>query len=568
MNIKELKKLKVNTEVNDLFGWVNTVRDHGGLTFIDLRDYDSFIQLVIDDNVSEIEKIRSEFYISISGIYKKREPGLENKKQEFGNYEIQVTNLYIVNKSKTLPFQIEDNIETDESIRLKYRYLDLRRNEMKQNILARSKVFKSIRNVMNELNVLEIDTPTLIKSTPEGAKDFLVPSRKNPGTFYALPQSPQMYKQLFMMSGFPNYYQIAKCYRDEDSRKDRQPEFTQLDLEFSNANPNLVKNNVENIVKSIFSEAFDIKLNSSFPSLSFHDAINLYGTDKPDLRIKETIKDATNVFSNSEVSFIKDSLDSSGVFKYLFTPKILTRKEIDNFDSLAKELGSNGVGWIKYENQNFSGPLAKHMSDDELAFVSALGEGTFLFQVGNLLDISKTMDLLRTKLFEKSEKEEHVFLWVEDFPYFEIENNVLQPSHHPFTAPQNLDDFENNPIEAIALHYDLVLNGVELGSGSQRINNPDLQTLVLKKWGLSDSEIENRFGWFIEALSYGTPQHAGFAIGIDRLVAEVMKQHSIRDVIPFPKTQSGMDPLTDAPTTLDADLLEEYSLKVIDNNEK
>jgi len=568
MNIKELRNLNTNTEVNDLFGWVNTVRDHGGLTFIDLRDYDSFIQLVIDDNVSEIEKIRSEFYISISGIYKKREPGLENKKQEFGNYEIQVTNLYIVNKSKTLPFQIEDNIETDESIRLKYRYLDLRRNEMKQNILARSKVFKSIRNVMNELNVLEIDTPTLIKSTPEGAKDFLVPSRKNPGTFYALPQSPQMYKQLFMMSGFPNYYQIAKCYRDEDSRKDRQPEFTQLDLEFSNANPNLVKNNVENIVKSIFSEAFDIKLNSSFPSLSFHDAINLYGTDKPDLRIKETIKDATNVFSNSEVSFIKDSLDSSGVFKYLFTPKILTRKEIDNFDSLAKELGSNGVGWIKYENQNFSGPLAKHMSDDELAFVSALGEGTFLFQVGNLLDISKTMDLLRTKLFEKSEKEEHVFLWVEDFPYFEIENNVLQPSHHPFTAPQNLDDFENNPIEAIALHYDLVLNGVELGSGSQRINNPDLQTLVLKKWGLSDSEIENRFGWFIEALSYGTPQHAGFAIGIDRLVAEVMKQHSIRDVIPFPKTQSGMDPLTDAPTTLDADLLEEYSLKVIDNNEK
>ncbi len=568
MNIKELRNLNTNTEVNDLFGWVNTVRDHGGLTFIDLRDYDSFIQLVIDDNVSEIEKIRSEFYISISGIYKKREPGLENKKQEFGNYEIQVTNLYIVNKSKTLPFQIEDNIETDESIRLKYRYLDLRRNEMKQNILARSKVFKSIRNVMNELNVLEIDTPTLIKSTPEGAKDFLVPSRKNPGTFYALPQSPQMYKQLFMMSGFPNYYQIAKCYRDEDSRKDRQPEFTQLDLEFSNANPNLVKNNVENIVKSIFSEAFDIKLNSSFPSLSFHDAINLYGTDKPDLRIKETIKDATNVFSNSKVSFIKDSLDSSGVFKYLFTPKILTRKEIDNFDSLAKELGSNGLGWIKYENQNFSGPLAKHMNDDELAFVSALGEGTFLFQVGNLLDISKTMDLLRTKLFEKSEKEEHVFLWVEDFPYFEIENNVLQPSHHPFTAPQNLDDFENNPIEAIALHYDLVLNGVELGSGSQRINNPDLQTLVLKKWGLSDSEIENRFGWFIEALSYGTPQHAGFAIGIDRLVAEVMKQHSIRDVIPFPKTQSGMDPLTDAPTTLDADLLEEYSLKVIDNNEK
>jgi len=324
---------------------------------------------------------------------------------------------------------------------------------------------------------------------------------------------------------------------------------------------------LKKIIKSIFSEAFDIKINSSFPSLSFHDAVNLYGTDKPDLRIKETINDATNVFSNSNVSFIKDSIDNSGVFKYLFTPKNLTRKEIDNFDALSKELGSNGLGWIKFENQNFSGPLTKHMSDDELSFVSSLGEGTFLFQVGNLLDISKTMDMLRTKLYERSEKEEHVFLWVEDFPYFEIENNVLQPSHHPFTAPQNVNDFEKNPIEAIALHYDLVLNGVELGSGSQRINNPDLQTLVLKKWGLSDSEIENRFGWFIEALSYGTPQHAGFAIGIDRLVAEVMKQNSIRDVIPFPKTQSGMDPLTDAPTALDADLLEEYNLKVIDENE-
>ena len=568
MNIKELKNIKNDTLVENLTGWVDTIRDHGGLTFIDLRDYESFIQLIIDKKLIDELKIKNEFYISVTGVFKNRDENLINKKQEFGTYEIHVKEINIINKSKNLPFQIEDGIETDESIRLKYRYLDLRRNEMKQNILARSKVFKSIRNVMNNLNILEIDTPTLIKSTPEGAKDFLVPSRKNPGTFYALPQSPQMYKQLFMMSGFPNYYQIAKCYRDEDSRKDRQPEFTQLDLEFSNSNPKIVKEKLEIIVQHIFAEAFDLKINIPFKSLSFTEAINLYGTDKPDLRITETINDATDIFINTSITFVKDSINNSGVFKYLFTQNILSRKEIDELEIQSKELGSNGLGWIKSENNELTGPLVKFLNEQESSFIKSFGKGTFLFQVGNLNDISKTMDFLRTTLFSKTEQNEHIFLWIEDFPYFEIDNGILQPSHHPFTSPNNIHEFENNPLEALALHYDLVLNGVELGSGSQRINNPDLQTLVLKKWGLSEDEIQNRFGWFIEALSYGTPEHAGFAIGIDRLVAEVMRQPSIRDVIPFPKTQSGMDPLTDAPTKLDKELLKEYNIKVIEDNEQ
>jgi aspartyl-tRNA synthetase len=434
---------------------------------------------------------------------------------------------------------------------------------MKQNILARSKTFKSIRNIMNSLKIDEIDTPTLIKSTPEGAKDFLVPSRKSPGSFYALPQSPQMYKQLFMMSGFPNYYQIAKCYRDEDSRKDRQPEFTQLDLEFSNANPDIVKENIENIVKHIFDEAFDIKINTPFKSITYADSMALYGTDKPDLRIKETITDDTEAFENTEIKFIQESIRNNGNVLSLHTDKTLSRKDIDRLDQLLKDAGSNGLGWFKILDEELSGPLVKFLTQPEREYILSKGDGILLFQSGEFNEICKFMDILRRDVFIIENSELPNFIWVEDFPFFEIEDGVLQPSHHPFTAPKDIDVFKNNPDKSIALHYDLVLNGVELGSGSQRINSPDIQRLVLEKWGLSAEEIENRFGWFIEALSYGTPQHAGFAIGIDRLVAEILKQPSIRDVIPFPKTQSGMDPLTDAPTAINEHDLTDYNLRYI-----
>jgi len=561
--IKELSNIENGTAIKDLYGWVDSIRDHGGLTFVDLRDFDSKIQLVFDKESTIETNLKNEYYIQISGVFSKRDDALVNKKTPFGEYEILIDSLMVINESKTLPFQIEDGIDTDESIRLKYRYLDLRRTEMKQNIVARSKTFKSIRNIMNKLDILEIDTPTLIKSTPEGAKDFLVPSRKSPGSFYALPQSPQMYKQLFMMSGFPNYYQIAKCYRDEDSRKDRQPEFTQLDLEFSNGNPKLVKKNIEIIVQHIFDEAFDLKIKLPFKTITYKEAMTLYGTDKPDLRITETIDDISEVFVNTEINFIKEIIKNGGSVLSLHSDINYSRKDIDLLDESIKSLGSNGLGWFKILDNELSGPLAKLLLPEEKEELLKFGNGILVFQAGDLYEIGKYMDVLRRNLFANKAEDITSFLWVEDFPYFEIENDVLQPSHHPFTAPKDTSNFKQNPNDSIALHYDLVLNGVELGSGSQRINNPDLQRLVLEKWGLSNEDIESRFGWFIEALSYGTPQHAGFAIGIDRLVTEILKQPSIRDVIPFPKTQSGMDPLTDAPSAIDEDDLVEYNLRYV-----
>ena len=567
MNIKDLENLKDGQQVIELTGWVDNIRDHGGLTFVDLRDFTGLIQLVFDKSGDVDTKLKNEFYISINGSFKKRDEALINDKILFGDYEIEVTDLIIINQSKTLPFQIEDSIETDENIRLKYRYLDLRRQPMKVNIMTRSNTFKSIRSIMNQLNIFEIDTPTLIKSTPEGAKDFLVPSRKSPSNFYALPQSPQMYKQLFMMSGFPNYYQIAKCYRDEDSRKDRQPEFTQLDLEFSDASPELVKSKVEEIVKFVFSDAYDCKIKTPFNTLTYEEAINFYGTDKPDLRIEEKIFDITDIFTDTSINFLNDILSSQGSVKALHTKELLTRKQIDDLDTEIKELGSNGLGWFKIEDTNISGPLAKLLNDNEKSKLLSYGSGTLLFQAGIIKEIANFLDVIRRTVFQPLNNDVYSFVWIEDFPFFEVEDGELQPSHHPFTSPKSNEIFKDDPTNATALHYDLVLNGVELGSGSQRINNPEIQTLVLEKWGLSKEEISERFGWFIEALSYGTPVHAGFAIGIDRLIAEVLNQPSIRDVIPFPKTQSGLDPLTNAPANIEEEVLEEYNLKYINKDE-
>ena len=567
MNINELVNSKNDALIENLTGWVDSIRDHGGLTFVDLRDFTGTVQLVFDKSGEVDTKLKNEYYISINGLFKKRDKELVNNKIFLGDVEVEVTELKVINVSKTLPFQIEKDIDTDENIRLKYRYLDLRREPMKVNIMTRSNTFKSIRSVMNDLNIFEIDTPTLIKSTPEGAKDFLVPSRKSPSNFYALPQSPQMYKQLFMMAGFPNYYQIAKCYRDEDSRKDRQPEFTQLDLEFSDANPSLVKSNIEKIVKFVFSDAYDCKIETPFKSISYNDSMNLYGTDKPDMRITETLNDITDFFYDTEINFLKDILKNGGLIKALHTEELLTRKQIDALDTDIKEMGSNGLGWFKIDNKELTGPLAKLLKESEKSEILKLGSGTLLFQAGDLHSIAQYLDFIRRTIFKPSLNDMYSFVWIEDFPFFEYEDGKLQPSHHPFTSPKNNETFKNDPINAIALHYDLVLNGVELGSGSQRINNPDMQKLVLQKWGLSEEEIEERFGWFIEALSYGTPVHAGFAIGIDRLVAEVLKQPSIRDVIPFPKTQSGLDPLTNAPANIDEIVLEEYNLKYINKDE-
>ncbi len=567
MKILEISSYNVGDEITDLRGWVNTVRHHGGLLFFDLRDYNSTIQIVTD-KPDDFLNVKNEFYLSITGTLSKRETENINTSTRFGEYEIDLKSLIIISESKTLPFQIEDSIEVDEVIRLKYRYLDLRRDTMRQNMQYRSDTFKAIRDYMNTCGINELDTPTLIKSTPEGAKDFLVPSRKSQGKFYALPQSPQMYKQLFMLSGMENYYQIAKCYRDEDSRKDRQPEFTQLDLEISNADPETVQKIIEETVKYVLKNVYDIELNDPFIKLSYDESINKYGTDKPDLRISTTIQDFTDIFENTEISFISDAIQKGNPVKGFVLNKILTRSEIDALDQEVKELGSPGLGWFKIADNSISGPLSKIINSKENAKLSEYKDSTIIFQAGDIKKISPILDYLRTKLFTYDAIDEYIFAWIDNFPYFEYEDNELQPSHHPFTSPVDTELFIKNPESSKALHYDLVLNGIELGSGSQRINNPSIQKEVLSKWGLSNSDIEERFGWFIEALSYGSPQHAGFAIGLDRFIAEMTKSSSIREVIPFPKTQSGLDPLTDAPAEINKADLKEYGIILdIEDNE-
>tara|TARA_B100001093_G_scaffold77482_1_gene68544 strand:+ start:8646 stop:10346 length:1701 start_codon:yes stop_codon:yes gene_type:complete len=561
MNISELNKLDTNTEVTKVTGWVHSVRDHGNLIFIELRDADSKIQLVLDAEKVDLDTFKSEYYISVDGVFLQRESEMINASVPLGKFEINVQNFKILSKSKTLPFQLDDSMDTDENIRLKYRYLDLRREDMKNNIIKRSETFRSIRNSMNDLGFLELDTPTLTKSTPEGAKDFLVPSRKQNGAFYALPQSPQMYKQLFMISGFNKYYQIAKCYRDEDSRKDRQPEFTQLDLEILNGSPQIVREITESVVKNLLDEVYQVKVDTPFIDMTYDESINKYGTDKPDLRIKNTIEDYTEIFQNTEIKFIKSAIDKNGFVKGFFIKEILSRSKIDELDELVKNNRSNGLGWFKIENNEVSGPLSKVISDKEATDIAKFGNGMLIFQSGND-EMYPILDVLRRSLFEKDDSIN--FLWIYDFPYFEVEDGNIQPSHHPFTSPKDLDSFIDDPTSAKALHYDLVLNGSELGSGSQRINDPSIQTKVLEMWGLSESEINSRFGWFVEALSYGTPQHAGIALGIDRFVAVMLNSDSIRDVIPFPKTQSGLDPLTSAPTIIDENELIEYNLKYIE----
>jgi len=561
MNISELKNKATNSEVTNLMGWVSSVRDHGNLIFIELRDTDSRIQLVLDAEKVELDTFKSEYYISIDGEFIKRDPAMINESQAFGEFEINVKNFNILSKSKTLPFQLDDSVDTEENIRLQYRYLDLRREDMKKNIITRSETFKSIRGTMNELGFLELDTPTLTKSTPEGAKDFLVPSRKQNGAFYALPQSPQMYKQLFMVSGFDKYYQIAKCYRDEDSRKDRQPEFTQLDLEISNGSPEIVREVTESIVKNLLTDVFEFDVEIPFIDMTYDEAINTYGTDKPDLRIKNKIKDFTNIFKKTEIKFIKSALENNGFVKGFVTEDILSRSQIDELDEIVKENGSSGLGWFKIENNEVTGPLSKIITDEEKNEILQLGEGMLIFQSGTK-EIYPILDILRRSIFKPDDTLN--FLWIYDFPYFETEDGEIQPSHHPFTSPKDVTSFVEDPTSSKALHYDLVLNGSELGSGSQRINDPSIQTKVLEMWGLSDNDIKNRFGWFIEALSYGTPQHAGIALGIDRFVAVMLNTDSIRDVIPFPKTQSGLDPLTGAPSVIFENELTEYNLKYIE----
>ncbi|MBT8213111.1 MAG: aspartate--tRNA ligase, partial [Acidimicrobiia bacterium] len=473
--------------------------------------------------------------------------------------------LEVLSPAAPLPFQFGDTV--DEARRLQYRYLDLRRPEMSDNIVARSKAIAAMRRTMDELEFLEVETPTLIASTPEGARDFLVPSRLRPGNFYALPQSPQLFKQLLMIGGVERYYQVARCYRDEDFRSDRQVEFTQLDLEGAFWEQDDVLDTLESISVAAVKAVRDVDIVQPFPRLTWHEAIDRYGTDKPDIRFGMEVQDLSDVFASSEFKAFAGTVADGGVVRGVNAgDQGLSRAGLDGLVERAKELGAKGLVWMVTEEEGLRSPVAKFLSDAEQAALrDSLGAkpgDLLLLAADTWRKASEVLGQLRLDLGQPEGHDDLAFLFVVDFPVFDVEGDKMVPAHHPFTSPVDVDDMAANPKTAISKAYDMVLNGSELGSGSVRIHDPGVQAKVFEILGISAENAERRFGWFMEALRYGTPPHAGFAIGIDRFVAILQGAPNIREVIPFPKTQTGADPLTGSPSQVEDDQLRELGIDI------
>jgi aspartyl-tRNA synthetase len=549
-------------------GWVQRRRDHGGIAFIDVRDASGIVQVVADPAIhEEVADLKMEYCISVTGRVRARPEGTENPDLSTGEVEIGVEDLVVLSPADTLPFMIDDRVEIDERARLKHRYLDLRRPRMGANLRARSRATAAIRRTLDEQGFLEVETPTLINSTPEGARDMLVPSRLREGEFYALPQSPQLFKQLLMVAGVERYFQIARCYRDEDFRADRQLEFTQLDLEGSFWDRDDVLDAIESVLVAVAKELRDVDIPRPFPRLTWQDSMDRFGTDKPDLRIAAEIVDLSDLFDSSGFGVFKDALAGGGTVRGIDVgPVEWSRTRADALTERAKELGAKGLVWMVVEEDgSLRSPVAKFLDETEVTGIkSAFGAGP-----GDVLLIAadrwklavEVLGTLRNDLLRPEGHEELAFLWVIDFPLFEEEEDgSITFSHHPFTAPASLDQMRDDPKAAVSRAYDAVLNGVELGSGSVRIHDPAVQRQVFEILGIGAETAERRFGWFLEALRYGTPPHAGFAFGIDRLVMVLQGESSIREVIPFPKTQSGVDPMTGAPTWVDDAQLDELGI--------
>ncbi len=571
-------------------GWVHKTRDHGKVIFIDLRDVSGIVQCVIEEKENlelyEIAKdIKEEFVLCIKGIVRRRPPGTENPRLKSGNVELNIKSIEIINTSKTPPFPIEDNINVSEELRLKYRYIDLRRDRMKNSIIFRSKALNITRNFFHENGFFEIETPFLVKSTPEGARDFIVPSRINPGKFYALPQSPQLFKQTLMISGFDRYFQIARCFRDEDLRSDRQPEFTQIDIEMSFVNEDDVISVSEAFLKTLFKEMLNIDIETPFKRITYKEAMEKYGSDKPDIRFSLELTDLSDIFKNTSFNVFKSALENGGIIKALKINENITRKDIDELTEYVKSLGAKGLAWGKVENSKFSSPIAKFLSEkeiDDLISKLSLKEGDFVFfSADKPKNVYKILGNLRTYIAKKYDlipKDEFKFLWVVDFPLFEWdeEENRLISLHHPFTSPKEediekldkiLESSDKKHIIDIgesmkAKAYDIVLNGVEIGGGSIRIHNKEIQEKVFKVLNISSEEIKEKFGFLIEALEYGAPTHGGIAFGFDRILAMMQNFDSIRDVIAFPKTQKGLCLLTSAPDYVSPKQLKEVHIKL------
>ncbi|MGY8697435.1 MAG: aspartate--tRNA ligase [bacterium] len=576
----DLRAENVDQEVV-LMGWCKTRRDHGGVIFVDLRDYTGISQIVFKMEISETshvlaDSIRGEFVLAVKGKVAHRIEGNVNPKLPTGEIEIMVETLEILNKSETPPYVLENRENVDEKLRLTYRFLDLRDSTLQNNLMLRSKSLQIVRNYFISQRFFEIETPILTKSTPEGARDYLVPSRVNPGLFFALPQSPQLFKQLLMISGYDRYMQLARCFRDEDLRGNRQPEFTQIDLELSFTEPEEIYKLTEGLMVKLFEETISVKVETPFQRMTYQESMENYGSDAPDIRFDLKLKDISDIASECELRVFKQVVDKGGIVKAICVPggADFSRKDLDDLTEFAQIYGAKGMAWIKRNQDGWQSPIGKFFTSeqkDALEERVGLNVGDLvLFCADNTKVVHDALGNLRKEIALRRgliNNSEYRFVWVTDFPLFEYSETEksFSSSHHPFTMP-DIDDLEKYgeqyPEKIRSRAYDVVLNGVEIGGGSIRIHREDIQTKIFRLLKLTDEEIESKFGFLMKALSYGAPPHGGIALGFDRIMMFLLKTDSIRDVIAFPKTQKAGCLMTDAPSEVETEQLDELHIRV------
>ena len=576
----DLREENIGQEVI-LMGWCQTRRDHGGVIFVDLRDYIGITQVVFKMEISEsahnlADTIRGEYVLAVQGKVEHRLEGNVNPKLPTGQIEILVEKLDILNQSKTPPYVLENRENVDEKLRLTHRFLDLRDADLQNNLMLRSRALQIVRNYFVSHRFFEIETPILTKSTPEGARDYLVPSRVNPGLFYALPQSPQLFKQLLMISGYDRYMQLARCFRDEDLRGNRQPEFTQIDLELSFTDPEEIFELTEGLMAELFKEIMGLEIEKPFPRLTYQQAMEAYGSDAPDIRFELKLKDISDIASECELRVFKEVVDKGGMVKAICVPggAEFSRKELDDLTEFSKIYGAKGMAWIKRNQDGWQSPISKFFTDEQKNALQervGLKQGDLvLFCADKKKIVYDTLGNLRKEIARSRgliNENDFRFTWVTDFPLFEYseDEKSYSSSHHPFTMP-DIDDLEkyrdDSPEKIRSRAYDVALNGVELGGGSIRIHRKDIQHKVFSLLNLSSEEIESKFGFLMEALSYGAPPHGGIALGFDRIMMFLLKTESIRDVIAFPKTQKAGCLMTDAPSAVDSEQLDELHIRV------